>query len=553
MSQITKYIFVVFALLVNPFSSGIDLNGQSGATPTDTATILQSPLACITQQEAQIILLRNQSNAIPIHSLNQGKFALMVIGDAPVFAQRVMDYVEMPVINFSDGSIEDAKSVTEKTKQFDRIIVAITSASISQKIIDAILNISPDKEKYLVVLAEPKILSKWKGIENSSALLFAGSNTPRAQDISAQIIFGGIGAKGKLQQSIPGMFHWGEGLVSKGGIRMKYTIPEEEGLNSQRLAFCIDSIVNLAIKSQAFPGCQVLMAVNGKVIFRQSYGHHTYSERNKVTDNDLYDLASVTKICGALPLLMQLDGNNLIDLDKPFSIYWADWQKRWFHRSNKDTLTLRQLLTHQARLNPYLPFWRQSQKNGLYNPKLYRNQPLDGYSLEIDDHLYLSDKFRNNVYRSIRKSDLMPRVEYKYSCLSFIIYPGMISKVSGQDYEELLYNSIYKPLGAKRLVYNPLQKGFLKEEIPPTEEDIYFRKNLVHGRVHDEAAAALGGISGNAGLFANANDLAKLMHLYLNKGNYGGEQLIPKEIVEQYTKTQFPETKNRRADRKSVV
>lgn len=545
MHQITKSLFVVLVSLLIPFITIMESKGQNPITPAGTDTFTLSPLEIMSKQEEQIVLLRNKNNIIPILSLDKGKFALVVIGDAPVFTRRVMDYLEMPVLNIPEDSIEVAKTMLAKTSEFDRIIIVIANSFISEDNKKLILNNSAGKDKIIVFLGAPDELKDWTGIENSHALLFADNKSVLAQDLSAQIIFGGIGASGKLNQPVSEMFYTGDGLVSEGGLRMKYTIPEEEGINSKRLESRIDSIVELAIANKAFPGCQVLMALNGKVLFNRSYGYHTYTQRNKVTDTDLYDLASVSKICGALPLLMQMDGQNLIDLDKPFSSYWTDWKKSLFHHSNKDTLTLRQLLTHQGRLNPYLPFWRESMKGDKYNTKLYRNEKTEGYSLEIDDHLFLTDKFRTNVYRAIRKSDLMPKVEYKYSCLSFIIYPGMISKVTGKDYEQLLYSSVYRPLGATRLTYNPLQKGFGKEEIPPTEEDIYFRKDLVHGRVHDEAAAALGGISGNAGIFANANDLAKLMHLYLNNGIYGGEQLIPREIMEEYNQPQFPN--NRRA------
>lgn len=518
----------------------IGQNPASGFEVSFTGVVEQ-----MQQAEEQTVLLKNQNNTIPFRSLNQGKFALVSIGENQEFISRVMNYLEMPVFRIHENNIGQANDIFEKIQTYDRLILVISSLEVESDIQKKIIELGSGANNAVVFFAAPNNLNKWSGIENANTLLLSQNNHALAQDVSAQILFGGIRANGKLTEAIAGMFEKGEGLTSQGGIRMKYTVSEEVGINGQLLTQRIDSIVENAINKQAFPGCQVLLAKNGKVFFWRSYGHHTYNNRNKVKNNDLYDLASVTKICGALPLIMQMDGDNLIDLDKPFSTYWPDWQKRWFHRSNKDTLTLRQLLTHQARLNPYLPFWRQSQKNGQYNAKLYRQQKTEGYSLEIDDHLYLSDKFRNNVYRSIRKSELMPKVEYKYSCLSFIIYPGMITKLTGEDYEQQLYNKVYRPIGASRLVYNPLQKGFSKEEIPPTEEDIYFRKNLVHGRVHDEAAAAMGGISGNAGLFASANDLAKLMHLYLNMGFYGGEQLISRQIMEEYIQPQF--NGNRRA------
>ena len=521
------------------------LNGRFLAMAADSWSSIQSPLDVVFKQEENAVLLRNESNIVPLRSLHKGKFALLVIGDAAVFTERIHDYLEMPVFTFSGDDPDSPDLINALTHSYDRIVIAIAAVDISDNTKETILSLTPGTEKIIVFLAEKEYLKGWKGIENSQVLLLAGDNSLLAQDISAQIIFGGIGATGKLKHPVAGMFEPGEGLRSEGGIRLKYTITGEEGFVGQRLAFRIDSIVEQAIAAKAFPGCQVFMAYKGTVLFRKSYGYHTYNLRNKVKDTDLYDLASVTKISGPLPLLMQMDGNGLIDLDKPFSTYWPDWQTRFLRRSNKDTLTLRQLLTHQGRLTPYLHFWRDTKRDDRFNTRLYRHERLDGFSLEVDDHLILANKFKNNVYRSIRRSDLMPGTVYRYSCLSFIIYPAMISMVTGQDYEQLLYQSVYAPIGASRLVYNPLHKGFSREEIPPTEEDTIFRYNLVHGRVHDEAAAVMGGISGNAGLFANAGDLAKLMHLYLGRGNYGGEQLIPAEIMDRYTQSQY--SQNRRA------
>lgn len=150
------------------------------------------------------------------------------------------------------------------------------------------------------------------------------------------------------------------------------------------------------------------------------------------------------------------------------------------------------------------------------------------------------------MYRMIRKSDRLPDTKYLYSGLSFLIYPELISEITGSDYETLLYNSVFWPLGARRLVYNPLSHGFSRIEIPPTEMDVFYRESQVHGRVHDEAAAVLGGVSGNAGLFGNANGLAKLMQMYVNMGRYGGEQIIPERVVEEFTRVQYPENDNRR-------
>ncbi len=533
-------------LIIVSFCCPISVWGQSCHTQV-VNNMYPTKLDFIKSQEQKTILLRNQDNIIPVKNINNKSFACLFFGDANIFTERLNSYLEMPVIEIPGNDIDKALSLMQNAEKKDQLIFALAEIPEKAGLKKEIIRFCEKNNVIVTILDSIQNLSRWKGIENINTILISDGNTDIAQDISAQIIFGGIGASGKLSIPIHDMFHVGEGFTTEGGLRLKYTIPEEEGINGERLTFKIDSIVNYAMENKAFPGCQVLMAKNGKVIFNKSYGYHTYSNITEVTNSHLYDLASVTKICGPLPLIMQLEDNGIINLDKPFSLYWNDWKKGLFHRSNKDTLTLRQLLTHQARLNPYIPFWKESIKDGEFIKRFYSNEKSEIFNLEIHDSIFLNKKFREKVYKSIRKSDLMPNVEYRYSCLSFIIYPKMIQDITGTDYEQLLYNSVYKPIGANRLVYNPLQKGYTKDEIAPTEYDQNFRKALVHGRVHDEASAILGGISGNAGLFANANDLAKLMQLYLNNGRYGGLQIISSNVINEYAKTQYQTGKNRRA------
>ncbi|WP_158275583.1 serine hydrolase domain-containing protein [Marinilabilia rubra] len=493
-----------------------------------------------------LILLNNSNETFPLKNLDQSNFQCLLQGDLPVFKNRLMDYLEMPVFTIPLDSIEEKILKLKSRETKTQLIVGLNAS-------DSILGISPlikklmDKHSSVVVFfGKPETMTQWTGIADADGVLLSEKSDSVSQDLAAQSLFGGMGVHGTLQKEIPGMYAKGHGIASKGGLRFEYTHPDSLGLNGDRLNERIDSVVNNAIDQEAFPGCQILMAVNGKVILRKSYGYHTYDKRQKVQNSDLYDLASVTKISGPLPLLMQLNGSGVLDLDRPFSDYWADWKNGLFHCSNKDTLTLRQILAHQARLVPYLGFWRETKRDGRFKRNLYRLEASPDFPYQVDEHLYLKERFTKKIYRIIRRSDLLPDTEYRYSGLSFLVYPEMISQMTGTSYEELLYSEVYKPLGAARLVYNPLNKGFTKSDIPPTEVDLFYRESQVHGRVHDEAAAVFGGVSGNAGLFGNANDLAKLMQMYLNKGNYGGQQIIPRQVMDEFTRVQFPENQNRR-------
>jgi len=328
-------------------------------------------------------------------------------------------------------------------------------------------------------------------------------------------------------------------------IRLKYTIPEEAGIRSDRINRQIDSIVTQALDQKAFPGCNVLVAKDGKVIFHKAYGYHTYDRIIPEKEDDLYDLASVTKITGGLPAWLKLYDAGKVNPDEPVSTYYPEWKNRLFHRSNKSDITVRELLSHQSGLTPFIPFWKETVVNGKISSKWYRFEPDQKHALQLGRGLYLDNRFPDRIYKGIRKSPLKSRGTYVYSDLPFVLTPKITSGISGSSFVEGLDNYFYKPLGAYRITYNPLFK-FSEDEIIPTENDNYFRKQQLLGTVHDESSATLGGVSGNAGLFASANDLAKLYQMYLQMGNYGGKQYLKKSTMMEFTRVQFPQNKNRR-------
>lgn len=296
----------------------------------------------------------------------------------------------------------------------------------------------------------------------------------------------------------------------------------------------LDSLVQIGLDSSAFPGAQILIRYKDSVIYHHSWGYHTYDAAVPVQKDDLYDMASVTKVSTGLPVLMQLYGKGLIDLDVPISKYVKSWK-----RGNKKNLTLRKVLSHQARLEPYLVFWAEAlRKNGKYKCRTFKNEYSKKYPIRITDSLYLHKRYKKKMEKAIRKSKLQPEEKYLYSGLLFLLMPDMISEIINRPFHDYLYEKVYKPIGAKTLTYNPLDKYPLKRIIP-TEMDTFWRGQLVHGTVHDEAAAMLGGISCNAGLFGTAEDLSKLFQLYLNKGEWNGEQIIHPDAVDIFTSYQY--------------
>lgn len=323
--------------------------------------------------------------------------------------------------------------------------------------------------------------------------------------------------------------------------QLQYASPETVGINSQYIQTKVDSIMTLAIAEQAFPGAQLLVAKQGKIIFHQAYGYHTYDNLQKVGLDDLYDLASVTKILGPLPALMKLYEEGKLDLDKPFSHYWFSWKSK----KDKKDITLRELLAHQSGLNPYIVFLSEVMKKGKLKNRFVKHSVSKRFSNEAYPNRYVKNRFKNKVYRIIKRSKVNTKKEYLYSGIASLIYPQLIENLSGESYTDYLQRNFYGPLGCKTLGYLPAPKHY-PNALVPTEIDTLFRKDLVKGWVHDENAALLGGISGNAGLFGTAKDLAIMMQMYMQKGIYDGKHYLKEETVNEFIRVQYPKNHNRR-------
>ena len=304
----------------------------------------------------------------------------------------------------------------------------------------------------------------------------------------------------------------------------------------------VDSIITNGIKNEAFPGAQVLVAHKGNIIFHKAYGFHTYDSIQAVALDDLYDLASVTKILGPLPALMKLVEEGKLNLDVPFSTYWKPWRRR----KDKKDLTLREILAHQAGLQPYIVFLgRVIKKDGQLKRRFVRSSENWRFENEAYDGLFVKNRFNRKMYRIINRSEVASEKKYVYSGLPFLIFPELIQELTGTPYETYITDNFYTPIGAKTLGFLPKTKGF-PNKIVPTELDTLYRHTLTQGWVHDENASLLGGISGNAGLFGTATDLAKMMQLYVQYGNFNGEQLLSEEVVKEFTRVQYPDNDNRR-------
>ncbi|GAB4410760.1 MAG: hypothetical protein OHK0039_15360 [Bacteroidia bacterium] len=372
-----------------------------------------------------------------------------------------------------------------------------------------------------------------------AALVRVPGDSPLHQDLAAQALMGALPVRGRLDQPWGGSAA-GAGTDLPGGQRLGFAPPEAAGYDRQVLRTRIDSLVQQGIDSAAFPGCQLLLARQGRIIHYQAYGYHSYDRTQPVQLRDLYDMASITKIAGPLPALMRLQGEGLFDPDGTLGQIAP-----MLAGSDMGALSLREVLAHQARLVPYISQQRYTLRpDGRFRCRTIRPDSSARYPVKVAPGHYLHWRYAQVMLRRIRRTPLRAEPGYLYSGLSFFFYPDYIARTTGRPYEDYLQETCYGPLGSG-LCYNPWRRHPLTQ-MPPTEYDSVFRRQLVRGYVHDEAAAMFGGVSGNAGLFGSALDLAKLMQLYLNDGRYGGAQLLQAEVVAQYRAYAFAGAGNRR-------
>jgi len=393
----------------------------------------------------------------------------------------------------------------------------------------------------LTIFAKPYALNYFKSFTNFESIVMAYQNSPIAQQTAAQVIFGGLSAKGKLPVSTGSVFRAGHGISTQAIDRLSYGLPESVGMDSAGL-HKIDSVAAYAVKEQMTPGIQLLVARKGKVVYEKFFGHHTYDKTTKVKFDDLYDVASLTKILATLPLAIELVDQGVIQLESTLGELLPAYKG-----CNKESITIQEMLSHYAQLKPWIPFYVSSLDSITKkpNPKFYKSNPTKEFSIQVSKKLYLRNDFKDSIQSKIIESDLLDKKEYRYSDMPYYILKSIIEKQYNQPLDELIQQHFYKPLGANLSTYNPLEK-FNNQQLVPTEIDDYFRYDKVQGYVHDMGAAMQGGVGGHAGLFSNANDIAKLMQLYLQKGVYGGKRYFSSHTFDEFNTCHYCDQDNRR-------
>ncbi|MEZ4887466.1 MAG: glycoside hydrolase family 3 N-terminal domain-containing protein [Chitinophagales bacterium] len=486
--------------------------------------------------ENALTLVQNNRRLIPFNELDKKRFASLSIGVSTLstFQETLGKYAPFAhhTLKMSDSNAAfDAKF--DALKSYDPVVISIHDMSksfsrnfgISPQALKLIGRLQQVTNVVITVFGSPYSL---KNFDNSQTVLMAYEENKMTEDLSAQLLFGAIAAKGKLPITASSNYVYGQGLTTSGGLRLKYTIPEDVGISRDDLQQ-IDFIAQGAVRNGDTPGCQVLIAKDGKVIYQKSFGYHTYKRRVSVKDTDLYDLASITKVASTIPVLMDLEEQGQLNL---YSTLGNNFPELKY--TNKSNLFLRDILIHESGLRAWIPFYEETIP---IRSKVYKTQPDEQFSIEVAKNMYMDKSYVDKIFSTINDSDLPTVGKYKYSDLGYFYFKKYIENKTGKPLNEYVEQRFYQPLGLSTMGYLPT-KRFSNYSIVPSEYDGKWRRQEVNGYVHDMGAAMLGGVGGHAGLFSNANDLAILMQMLLNNGWYGGQRYLNAGTIQKFTSYQ---------------
>ena len=496
-------------------------------------------------------LIKNENNTLPIIDVSK-PIANVVFGkdSFKILNNSFNDYAVVDDFRINDSNFNSVKNSLNK---YDKIIITLDnpfyklrrnksafnkSLSKMQRQID---EISKNKDVILNLIGDPYSLLDLGNDANFDAILISYKNSNISQKYSASTIFGADSPTGVLPVSISDRYKEGMNLSYPIIGRLSYSTPELEDMDSNILSE-IDSIVDVAILDSVMPGAQVLIARNGKIIYNKSFGYKTYKKKERINGNHLYDIASVTKIMATTPLVMSLVDKDELNLDSPIEQYLPE-----LDTTSKAKITIREMMAHYAKLQPFIPFYSTTlDKKGYPDKEKYYSFNFDSeHNIKVSNNLYLRSDMKDSLFNEMFYSELRDTLEYKYSDLPYYFLKKIIETKEKRTLDKLVYKEFYKPLGLQRITYKPKNK-FSTKSIVPSEKDEYFRQTILLGDVNDPGAAMLGGVGGHAGVFANSHDLAVMMQMYLQGGYYGGKRYFNESTLEEFTSCQYCDKGNRR-------
>ena len=488
-----------------------------------------------------ITLVKNDMAALPILNNHKEKMAYLKLGDADgqAFLNRLNTYHQIDQISLKEASNKN------NLEKYDQVIIGYhvsnsnpwKSYALSKSDKEIIDFISENNSVYLVNFSSPYALSDLQSYINTEVILQAYQNTEIAQGLAAQMLFGAKPISGKLPVSVRNSFPEGTGLQTQAINLFGYANPINKNFDYSIFSE-IDSIADEILAEKMSPGFQILVAKENEIVYQKNFGYHTYERKIPVTSNSIYDLASLTKILGTLPILMLAQEQAYLDIE---TSRLGDILEE-YKSTNKANLSLKRLFSHYAGLQSWIPFYKNTLDNfdAYYQPKY-----SEEFSIPVAWQLFLRTDYKDSIYKEIKNSELLNKQEYKYSDLPFYIIKPYLENIYGKPINQLAKSFFYESMQLENLRYFPLNY-FKLEQIVPSENDLLWRKQIVQGTVHDQGAAMLGGVGGHAGLFGNAEDVAKIMMMYNTGGNYAGKQYLLPETIDKFNTCYYCDDEVRR-------
>jgi beta-N-acetylhexosaminidase len=510
-------------------------------TPVDPANLvydLNSDSALALRRvlfERAITVAVNDSELIPIKDPGAKRTASVSIDHKGFtdFQKSSFEFAEMDLFNAPNESNDTLLPLLDTLLKYDRVIIDLhgmhrlssTNFGINNNSLEFIKNLSEKTQVILIIFGSPYSL---KFFDDQKNVIITYEDNEVTNVAAANILFGALPAVGKLPVSASQKYKAENGVMINNVTRLKLASPEEVNMRSEDLREMDDIVLNGMI-AHAYPGCQILVAKDGKLIWDKAYGSKIYeNSKDKVKTTDLYDLASISKIAATTLAVMKLYDEKKIDLSKTVGDYLT----------LDDSATIRGLkisdvMTHQAGLRAFIEFYRRTIDTSRY-VCYYRTSSNDTFCVRVCDSMCMRKDYPDTMWQMMAHSPVKADPGYVYSDIDFYIMQKIVEQVSGRTLDQYVYDNIYHPMGLTRIGFKPLDR-FSRERIVPTERDTVFRKELVQGYVHDPGSAMYGGVAGHAGVFSNAMDLAELMQMLLNKGVYNNKRILTAETVDLFT------------------
>ncbi len=509
---------------------------------------LHSPEAILVRQELfnnAVTLVKDTQNQIPLSNIDRKFVSVGIdIGHDNTFQQALnrfgtfQHFTGKPTEAFFNEvlrNVDSTKTVILGIHDLRNSPYARYGISVGLQ--EFVKKLEKKTNVILCVFGNPYSL---KYFAESSAVVCGYEDVEAAHKAVANVLFGTLPARGKLPVSVEGLYKAGDGIMTNQTGLLFNGNPESVGFNAVGFAD-IDPIVKSAIEQKAFPGCQIVVARKGQIVYNKNFGNLSYEANSAAVDTKtIYDLASVTKVSATLQAIMYLYDRKQINLNETIGTYLPELKG-----TNKENMLIKDILWHQAGLVAYIPFWERTRVPLGWKTEYYSQQASTEYSLLVADGMYAKPAIRDSVWQWVIKSPLSQKKSkegqygFVYSDLGLIMLHHLVEKVTAQPLDIFVKNTFYKPLGIATTGFNPLQ-SFPKNQIAPTEQDMAFRGKLLQGTVQDQTAAMLGGVSGHAGLFSSASDLAVLMQMNLLKGTYAGKKYLEESTIQYFSQTKSP-------------